>query len=210
MPSFRGTNEQLNVCQPLLSFKSCRAAQSSYFFRSGLTHEGGVHPLSGVNYTSCDVIYNVANPLCAGCGARTSPFSAAEYVPANRTAAINQANCFIQSAPSFFLIGLFSAHPCSQLDRLNGETFEYVSADAQPVVFLQRRLRDNSKLLGIVNLCLDPLKDVSVRCGKNPAKVEYLSPSGQWRKVQSVWSEPVLRIHSQMECCQCLVLRLSK
>ena len=97
----------------------------------------------------------------------------------------------------------------SILEHLNGKKLPFTAADFQPAMLLHRQLKSGESVLGIFNLCFDPMDTVSIRCAKKPVKAEILQAHGRWKELAFKWGKGVMELPVRLECYEPAVIRIT-
>ena len=96
------------------------------------------------------------------------------------------------------------------LDGLTGRAFPVRSADRQNTLALAVRAADGRLLVHVVNLCYDPLPDISLAVAKPVREAERLDAHGVWRPLTvSMSPGGVLRLPVALGMMEECVLRLA-
>ena len=94
------------------------------------------------------------------------------------------------------------------LERLNGGRLPAVCQDLQEILVLTRAYEDGRVLCYICNLNFDPMETVTLRCGAEPARVEELTPGGEWRELSFRKEGENIVLDRSLNCYETLIVRL--
>ena len=94
------------------------------------------------------------------------------------------------------------------LERLNGGRLPAVCQELQEILVLTRAYEDGRVLCYICNLNFDPMETVTLRCGAEPARVEELTPEGEWREAPFRREGENIVLDRSLNCYETLILRL--
>lgn len=95
------------------------------------------------------------------------------------------------------------------LDQLNGEALPFVVMDYQNVAALTREKANGETLMAVYNINFDRLDPISIRCAK-PSSVEFLAPSGEWKKLEFSYENGIALLSYGLECLEGVILKIKK
>ena len=94
------------------------------------------------------------------------------------------------------------------LDKLNGAKIPFAVKNEQNFAAMERKLSDGSTLFAAYNLNYDPVKNLAIRCGTEPASIKVLSPSGTWDDVKFTWDGDAATLDLAVPSTQFAVLKI--
>ncbi|MFA6929254.1 MAG: hypothetical protein WCT05_02925 [Lentisphaeria bacterium] len=94
------------------------------------------------------------------------------------------------------------------LDFLSGGLLEMTVEVPHHVMVQHGKLHDDSELLAVISLGIDPVPAIPVRCQRRVAHLEQLSPEGKWLPVKYQQTKQILNIDTPLKHCETNLFRL--